>query len=416
MNKITNTIAAVLLFLPGLTGCREEGRIDHLDSTGAAPSAPTLVGVSSRPGGAVIRFSIPNDDNILGVMVKYMRNGKECWTQVSRYTDSLKVEGFGNTDPQDVMLYSFAVNNKRSEGVKTTIEPLTPPVRSVEFGISETFGGIMVTLRNNLSEADLSAVLMVDTLLVDSTKTASEIRWADLHTFHTSSKEIKLARRGIDPVEKIFGVYLRDRYGNNSDTLFKVLTPIEEIELPKSSFKNGNLPTDYLNYAEGNNNYRVEKIWAGTTSAFLATSHQGPIPQWFTIDLGYKASISRITKLPRPNYELYSGTAPRTLEVWGSTNPNPNGSWDESWHLLGRFKPSGYGEGTQVGTITDEDKDYWYNKTEWELIPTDDAPDPYQVVSYVRIKTTSTFSTYGTDSQVSQVIIAELSFWGQVKE
>lgn len=151
----------------------------------------------------------------------------------------------------------------------------------------------------------------------------------------------------------------------------------------------------------------------------MATSHQGPIPQWFTIDLGYKASISRITKWPRANYELYSGTAPRTLEFWGSTNPNPDGSWDDTWHLLGKFeqfKPSGYGEGSQVGTITDEDKDYWYNKTEWELIPTDDVPDPYQVVSYVRIKTTSTFGTYGTDSQVSQVIIGELFFWGQVKE
>lgn len=419
MNKIISTIAIVLLLSFYLTGCREEGRIDHLDSSVVAPAAPTLVSVSSRPGGAVIRFSIPDDDNILGVMANYMRNGKECWTQASRYTDSLVVEGYGNTDPQDVTLYSFAVNKKLSEGVKTTIIPLTPPVRSVEFELSETFGGILVTLRNNLSETDLSAVLMIDTLLVDSTKAASDIRWTDLHTFHTSSKEIKMPRRGIDPVKNIFGVYLRDRYGNYSDTLFKVLTPIEEIELPRSSFKNGNLPTDYLNYAEGNSNYRIENLWDGTNTAFMATSHQGPIPQWFTIDLGYKASISRITKWPRANYELYSGTAPRTLEVWGSTNPNPDGSWDDTWHLLGKFeqfKPSGYGEGSQVGTITDEDKDYWYNKTEWELIPTDDVPDPYQVVSYVRIKTTSTFGTYGTDSQVSQVIIGELFFWGQVKE
>ena len=116
--------------------------------------------------------------------------------------------------------------------------------------------------------------------------------------------------------------------------------------------------------------------------------------------------------------ELYTSTAPRQYQIWGSDNPNPNGSWDSSWHLLGEFeqiKPSGYGEGREVGPITTEDKDYWFNRTEFDLTPTDNAPDPYQTVSYLRIKILSTYNTYGTDATAGQVIIGDLVFWGQLR-
>ncbi len=182
------------------------------------------------------------------------------------------------------------------------------------------------------------------------------------------------------------------------------------------------LPTDTYDPVDNNNGYRMEQLWLGpeqSSYAMFATRHNAPIPQWFTIDLGHKMSISRIQKWPRPDYELYSSVAPRVFQVWGSMNPNPDGSWDDSWHLLGefeQFKPSGYGEGREVGPITDEDKDYWYNKTEFELTPTEKAPDPHQTVTHLRFKILSTFATYGTDATRGQMIIAELTFWGQLKD
>jgi hypothetical protein len=143
------------------------------------------------------------------------------------------------------------------------------------------------------------------------------------------------------------------------------------------------------------------------------------MPQWFTIELGRKVSISRIQKWPRGGYELYSSSGPRVFQVWGSDNPNPDGSWDDSWHLLAEFeqlKPSGYGEGRDVGPITDEDKDYWYNKTEFELLPTEEISDPYRTVTHLRFKILSTFNTYGTEAEMGQLIIGELVFWGQLKD
>jgi hypothetical protein len=381
------------------------------------------VKVTGKPGGAVIKYSIPDDDNLLGVKVVYTRNGEICESKASRYVDTLVVEGFGNTDPQEVKLFSVGVNEKLSEPVSTTISPLLPPVQAVKFDVASTFGGVIISLEENNSHADLAIVLMTDTATGYEEGAPPEAQWIDLQTFHTKSLAMKFARRGLDARPALFGAYLRDRWNNISDTIYKTLTPIEEYPLPEDRFRNAALPTDFYSPAEGHTGYRIENLWGGDKSeshSFYASSHSGPMPQWFTIELGRKMSISRIRKWPRSGAdELYSSTAPRIFQVWGSNDPNPDGSWDSSWKLLGefeQFKPSGYGEGREVGPVTDEDKDYWYNKTEFELIPSEEAPDPYQPVSYLRFKILSTFNTYGTDATMSQIIIGELQFFGQYEK
>lgn len=419
MKRIIHILYILIpLYIIVLVGCKEEGRIDHIDGSAAAPKPVEIVNIKNRPGGAVIQYKIPEDENILGVKVVYVRNNEICESKSSKYVDTLKVEGFGDTTPQEVKLYSVGLNEKLSEPVATTINPLSPPVQSVQFDIEAGFGGVVLSIAKNSTNADLSVVLMADTTV----ETSGEGKMVDLHTFHTKSAEIKLARRGLKAEKHLFGAYLRDRWNNVSDTIYKTLTPIEEVKLPKTEFRNAALPTDYFITAENNNAYRLEQLWLGPEAAdgnFYATSHSAPIPQWFTIELGGEMSISRIQKWPRSDYELYSSTAPRVFQVWGSDNPNPDGSWDESWELLGefeQFKPSGYGEGREVGPITDEDRDYWYNKTEFELVPTEQAPDPYQTVTHLRFKILSTYATYGTETQMGQVIIGEFTFWGQLKD
>lgn len=401
----------------GIYSCKEEGRLDHIDGSAPAPTAVTIQEVTNKPGGAIIKYKIPNDENLLGVKIVYTRNGEICESKASKYVDTLVVEGFGNTDPQEVKLYSVGINEKLSEPVITTINPLRPPVQAVKFDVEAAFGGVMITLEDNYSNADLAVVLLADTIGSDPGKE----KWINLQTFHTEAPAKKFARRGLKTEPIHFGVYLRDRWNNVSDTIFKTLVALEEIKLPTDKFRNAALPTDYYSPAENNTAYRVENIWSGDgyDNKDYATSHNAPMPQWFTIELGRKMSISRIQKWPRGGYELYSSSGPRIYQFWGSEKPNSNGSWDESWFLLGEFeqiKPSGYGEGREVGPVTEEDKDYWYNKTEFELIPTEAAPDPYRTVTHIRVKVLSTFNTYGTESTMGQIIIGELTFWGQLKD
>ena len=415
MRKIIFTLFSTLAI--SFWGCKEEGRIDHIDDSTPAPASITIKEVFSKPGGAVIKYTVPNDNNLLGVKVVYTRNGIVCESKASKYIDSLVVEGFGNTNSQEVKLYSFGTNEKLSSPVTTTIHPLLPPVQSVKFELEAGFGGVIVALEENYSKADLAIVLMADTL-----NNPVNEKWIDLQTFHTKSEAMKFSRRGLNPKPAYFAAYLRDRWNNVSDTIYRELTPIEEVKIPKDKFRNAALPTDYFITAEGSTAYRLENLWNGGEAAdgnFYATSHSAPMPQWFTIDLGRKVSISRIQKWPRSDYELYSSTAPRVFQVWGSSNPNPDGSWDSSWQLLGefeQFKPSGYGEGREVGPITDEDRDYWYNRTEFELIPSEQTPDPYQTVTHVRFRMLSNYNTYGTETTMGQIIIGELTFWGQLKD
>jgi hypothetical protein len=408
----------VLMYI--VSGCKEEGRLDHIDDSAPAPAPVTVEKVTNKPGGAIIKYKIPDDKNLLGVKVVYTRNGELCESKASKYTDTLVVEGFGTTESQEVQLYSVGVNGKLSEFVSVPIAPLSPPVQSVKVDVKASFGGVIISLEENYSRADIAVVLMMADTFEYST--GKKVKWVDLQTFYTQSVSIVFTRRGLDTIPTDFGLYIRDRWGNMSDTIYRQLTPIEEVKLPKTTYLNAALPTDFFETAEGRYDYRLEQIWLGGEAAnntFYASSHGSPMPQWFTISLGYKASISRFQKWPRGAGELYSGTAPRTFELWGSDNPNPDGSWDESWHLLGsfeQFKPSGYGEGREVGPITSEDNDYFYNRTEFELMPSEEVPDPYITITHLRFKILSTFNTYGTDMTNGQVIIGELTFWGQLKD
>ncbi|MBA8987394.1 DUF4959 domain-containing protein [Sphingobacterium cellulitidis] len=404
-----------MIILFALIGCKEEGRLDFIDGQGAAPSSVEVKAVRNTSGGAIITYKVPADPNLLGVKAVYTRNGKTVETKGSIYVDTLMVEGFGSSAEQKIEIFGIGRNEKLSAPVSVTINPLPPPVQVVKFDVEAGFGGVVLGIDENKTNADLSLILLADTL--------GNGTFLDIQTFHTKSGKIKFSRRGLKIKPTKFGMYLRDRWNNVSDTIYRTLTPVEEVRIPSELFRNAALPTDYFLTAENNSGYRLEQLWLGadasTAGDFYATSHSAPIPQWFTIELGQKVSISRIQKWPRQGYELYSSTAPRTFEVWGSDNPNPDGSFDNSWFLIGefeQFKPSGYGEGREVGPVTAEDEDYWYNKTEFDVVPTESATDPYRPVTHIRIRVTSTFQTYGTETSRSQVIIAQLAFWGQIKK
>jgi hypothetical protein len=108
---------------------------------------------------------------------------------------------------------------------------------------------------------------------------------------------------------------------------------------------------------------------------------------------------------------------PREFELWGSDDPPLDGSWD-NWYLLGKwevFKPSGYGDGRDVGPITAENQDYYVNKLEFELASTEEISDPYRPVSFIRFKTLSTFTTYLTDMKQANIVLGEMALWGTLK-
>ncbi len=413
--KSSVTFFPFVIFLAVLSfwnSCKEEDRLDHIDETAPAPAQVSDISVRNIAGGAVIKYNIPDDPNLLGVKAVYERTtGELAQTKASLYVDSLVIEGMGDTNMREVKLYSEGRNGKNSDPLPVEINPLTPAIEVAAVTMEPAFGGVAVKFTND-ARTNLALVLMQDTV-------GNEL-WSPLQIFYTAAPSGVFYFRGMDAVETKFGIYMRDRWNNKSDTLIELLTPVKEELIPKTDFKNLPLPGDSWEYIQGSQ-YRVEGAWDGVTSNrtgnVFANRNTEPMPQHFTIDLGMEASISRFKLHHRVN-DQYSGTSPRTFELWGSMNPPSDGSFD-NWFLLGSFeafKPSGYQPDGSVGTITQEDKNYAnIDGIDCELQVTDEIADPYRTVRYLRFRTTSTYQSYGTDVTQGQVIIAELTFWGQIK-
>lgn len=393
-NTIYNFIFSVCAVI-FLGGCTEDERLVHLDDGHPAPAQITDIVVEATPGGAVITYKLPNDQHLSYVKATYqIQPGIVRETKASRYYDTLRLEGFGNTATQEVKIFSVGKNEKASEPVVLNFTPLTPPVVSVfeTIDLDATFGGVRVSFENE-SQANIAIVVMVDSSGLNT--------WAPLATFFTSSEQATYAARGLDDVEKKFALFVRDRWGNFSDTLFKTIKPLYEEFIPKNGFQLVRLPTDTWQHTF---NYNIERIWDGITNNsenvwIVSASH--PVPQWFTVDLGLSATLSRMKVYQRANYP-YIAPMIKEFEIYGSNNPGANGGW-ENWELLGTFtsvKPSGL----PFGSTTTEDIQYAViNGEDFDFDGTMTVP-----VRYIR------FKTLGTWAEGGGVQTSEISFWGQV--
>ena len=334
-------------------------------------------------------------------------------------------------------------NQGAAEGVSVTVNPLTPAIQLVHPTLIESFGGVKVHVEGNESRSDLAICILRDPDPSHLGKPLSEMRLTEVTTLFTSSNNISLSRRGIEPVQALFGVYVRDHWGNMSDTTYCVLTPLVEVKLDTVLvFKNANIADD--NCPSGNSsNYPVESLWDGSGLSqiphFFASSETNPSPCWLTIDLGLgqrTASISRVTTLPRIGYVIYGGGAVRDYEFWGSlghlnedgTYSKPTGQvvetnehgFDDTWFCLGKFtqfKPSGYLDDGLPGTVTAEDSQAYNAGNDFELNP-EEYPHCNDPLRYFRVVFANTFTTFefGHNTSNRQVQTGEVTPFGRINE
>lgn len=377
-----------------IQACKEDihAPINKDDKT---PLPVSNVSVENLPGAAKIEYSLPDNADLLYVKaVCEIKPGVIREVKSSYYTSGLIVDGFGKAAEYDVNLYSVGRNGELSDPVPVKVSPLTPPVEDVFRSISlkDDWGGVSFSFTNE-TEANLA----MEVLTKDSLG-----NWISAETFYTKMKTGRFAVRGYESVKREFGITVRDRWYNRSDTLVREVTPWYEVLLDKTKFKKVNLPTDYNLGYSGNN---LENIWNDKHGLpdYVSTPGYG-LPQWFTFDLGSKAKLSRIKVhlrvfvLGNYNYLYNSGSVKRS-ELWGSTNPNPDGSWDSSWTLLREcqsIKPSGL----PVGQYTNEDIDYANAGEEFIF---ENIPD----VRYIRWKVLENWGS------VTHANIDEIYIYGQ---
>ncbi|HMI03304.1 MAG TPA: DUF4998 domain-containing protein [Pedobacter sp.] len=116
--------------------------------------------------------------------------------------------------------------------------------------------------------------------------------------------------------------------------------PVFEREFLKSGFNELILPTDVR---EGGFGWLMPFLWNGVyTGNGFATQPNKPLPVWFTFDMGVSYRINRFM-FWMPSDRIFAKESVKSFEIWGSNDPNPDGSWD-SWTYLRTcvsIKPSG---------------------------------------------------------------------------
>lgn len=361
-----------------------------IENDGVPPGPVSQLSVTNLNGAAEISYQVPSDPDLLYVRAVYTsKQGKVRETKVSRHHSSLRVEGFGDTDAYEVTLYAVDQGENTSAPAHVTVQPLTPPMQlaRTSLDVQPTFGGISVKFDNNAKDNLAFVVLAHDSLG----------QFLPINTYYTSLPEGEFAIRGLPSEEIEFGLFVRDRWGNMSDTLYAFQTPLFEIQLDRTRMRDYTLPTDApLGYSGS-----VNTLFDGILTDSRRGYHSGDaarMPQWFTYDMGVKAKLSRLTWFMREGSNYYSLHNPRVIEIYGSNNPDPDGSWD-NWELLVSYeqiKPSGL----PMGQLSAEDQAA-AAAGETVVFPLD-VPE----VRYIRWKTLSNWSggTY--------VNFNEIMMWG----
>jgi hypothetical protein len=391
--KLTFIILVMLGFF--LYGCKPEIHEPLADAgDGSTPDPLKSVTVTSLPGAAQLTYILPTSTGLLYVKAVYeIQPGVKREVRASYYNNSMVVDGFGDTLLHTVELYVVTRDEKQSAPVSVTVHPLTPPYMDVfrSLQVRADFGGVNVTFKNK-SSAEISIVALTN----DSIGVFDQ---TDAHYTNADSGSYSL--RGYKAEKRKFGIFVKDRWGNMSDTLMGEYTPLYEELLDKKKFKEVDLPTD-IGYGWG---LAMTNLWDGIFTGYNmwhSADKLDGMPMWITFDMGTLAQLSRVGLWQR-NQDggwIYAQNNLREFEIYGSANPDPNGTWDNSWTLLAHrtvIKPSGL----PVGTTSAADLAAAETGELMDISLT--APK----VRYIRVKVLRTWTDGGYAAN-----IAEMSFWG----
>lgn len=360
-------------------GCKQETLNKPTITNNNAPGVVTNVQVQNQNGQASLTYTLPGDKDLFYVKAVYETSpGKTREVIASQYTNTLIVDGFGDTLAHVVKLYAVNSSEKVSAPVNVTVTPLTPPYilafRSLK--ITATFGGFNVAC-DNLTQSNLAIVPMVDTA-----NNGLFVQAKGMDNIYSNSILIKASVRGQPAVERKYAFFVRDRFLNRSDTLFLKFTPFYEEQFSKGDWSAYILPGDATNlYSYTDLSKVYDGNFTGGWPNCLFTVESAGSPQMVTLDLGKQRTLSRFILNPflEVGNVYYVRGNLRDFEIWGSNTPSVNGALDASWTKLvtcNVVKPSGSPSGTETTA------DYNYAHDGWGF----DFPAGLSAYRYIRIR------------------------------
>lgn len=384
-NKIILSVVTL-----GLIGWScSEAPIGQQPVDSVAPGAVSNVEVKNIPGGAILSYTLPDDEDLLYVKALYNLKDGMAEAKSSLYNDTIKVLGFGDTEPCEVSIIAVDRSRNESTPVKVTVNPEEPPVLTIgkTLNMVQDFGGVQGQWVNKNRDEVTVHILRED----------EYGDYQPLETFYTTVVEGSGAARGLDTIPMNFGIYVKDRWGNVSPTLYKELTPMFETSFDRSKWADAKLPND-IGDTQGWNISRIwDNIYGPGDNGFSSPGGTGVWPQSITIDLGTVGKISRLLLYQRGDAYIFAEGNPKIFEVYGAKEYDPTGNWD-SWTLLGSFesvKPSGL----PLGQHSAEDDAVALTTGEDFIMPLD-----VPAVRWIRIKVIRTWAG-GDNFQIGELFV-----------
>jgi len=396
-------------------GCKKtDGYNTVVSNDKTRPGVVTNIKVNNINGGAYITYSLPDSKNILYVQAQYKINDKDSrQTKSSYYSDSITVGGFARSQDYQVTLWTVSRAEVRSDSVVVTVHPDTPAYVKVLHTVTMTsdFSGVHVMALNTLN-----APVGVITVTPDI---SGKLQIVSQN--YSTSDTIQFSLRGYDTVNRRFGVYITDKWGNISDTVFSNITPLYETLMDKSLFQAYVLPTD----APTGFGWVIQNLWDGNTGSpgYHTTQPIQPLvwPAVITFDMGQTAKLSRYTIWDRgidwSNNWMWQGGAPLTWVLWGRSStpvdetmpdgdhlPPVGGVTPNGWVNLGFFRLPDKPSKLPNPQVTAEDEAFWNAGFSYNF----DITLPK--VRYVRFECLQNVSLTNTFFNIE-----ELSFWGDAR-
>ncbi|MEO6723388.1 MAG: DUF5000 domain-containing lipoprotein [Ferruginibacter sp.] len=398
MRRIYYSILLIITAFTFFSSCTKSDLDSHnaIENDGVKPGPVSNVQVTNMPGAASLTYTLPKDLDLQYVLAEYSINSSTVrQAKTSRYNDTINVDGFDKAGEYTVTLYAVDKGENKSDPVTVKVNPTTPPFRIIAatLKLTDDFGGLNISFSNPGENKIALVVLTKD----------NNGEFSPIETFYTQIKDGSYAVRGFDTIARIFGAYIKDRWNNNSDTLFKTIHPIPEKKLDKTKFSQYKLPGDQSSAWGWEMPYLWDNKINGDGPGFHTLQGADPHPHKFTFDLGVIAKLSRFKMLQRWDGYLYSHGNPRYYTMWGTAStPDASGSWNGWTKLMDceSIKPSGL----PVGQTTDEDLNYAKGTDGLGEEFTFPASTP--AVRYIRLELQKNWS--GTDFFHA----IEITFWG----
>lgn len=332
----------------------------------------------------------------------------------NNYTDSVEVSVAANADivsqiiaPIAENTYSFMVHTYDNEG------NISIPVEVMGTVYGDNY-------RNRLANRLLRSTyydgrdLTLNWGTADGTEVGISLSWTDIdgvnQTMEVDPSETESLISDFDLNNPISysTTYKPDTLAIDlfyAPTVEEMIDPV--VQIPKTTWVSNLLPGDM----GINGSYPLTNFWDGNTTNFMHSDGVTSCPITFTWDMGIQAKLNRLKFWPRPhNDDRWNKGQPRFFEIYGSLDPNPDGSLDDTWTLLGSFEcvqPSGNGIKVPWEAPTSEDIALSTAGLDFEFVPGANV-DPSATVRYIRFRSLENFNK----TETPRLLMAEISFWG----